>query len=497
MLIVYALLAAGPITFHDQPLPGIRIGPPTPFTGRPATNFLHADLDGDGEVEIILPGAIWFQERGRYPEELRRAWPGSASEGEADVAGREVFLRTPNHLFVYTWADEGWRESIDQPLDWPGVHPPAAGPPGPSRRLFRRFAHDLDGDGIPELVDLDSTGVHVFQRRGDRYEPAGLLPVLPAATPAPSATQAIWPETARRIVLPDESLSCRLLIAGSVIDVLSATPERSGYRQYRRERIQIEPGPEGGYTAGRRTSSTSGTLPPHVRPCYLNQDTVPDYAGGRWDVSGGSAVPIPIYETWASTDGGETFHIERAPAFQHARPLCSFVDFDGDGAMDLVTESTPFYARGARETFNRYLTESRLQHLVHIRRQDAGSFSGGPVLTHAVTIELGAPPISGGKMLDRYRAGQIVNITGDFNGDGCLDLAARTSATSLEVFLARGWEGFHTNAAATIAIPEHGDFSVADINGNGRADVLVSWEPDPGSGEAPEVVAYFTGPAPP
>jgi hypothetical protein len=229
----------------------------------------------------------------------------------------------------------------------------------------------------------------------------------------------------------------------------------------------------------------------------LNQDSVPDYAGGRWDVSGSSAVPIPIYETWASTDGGETFHIERVPAFQHARPLCSFVDFDGDGALDLVTESTPFHARGPRESLNRYLTESRLQHRVQVRRQDAGAFTRGPVVTKELSIELGAPPISGGKMLDRYRAGQIVNLTGDLDGDGFRDLVVRSSATALEVFLARDWEGFTTDAAATITIPEHADFSVADINGDGRSDVLVAWESDPGSGGAPEVVAYFAGGASP
>lgn len=492
MLILCALLAAGALQFTDEPLPGVRVGPVTPFTGQPSTNFLQADLDEDGLDDLILPNLICFQRLGRFPEELRAPWPESATGGDADTFGAALYVRTSSLLRVFSRTEGRWNEFISQPLDWPSarMQPPARGT-GEHPVQFRRFLHDIDGDNTPELVDLDGDGVHVFRLQNGRYEPAGVLDVLPSMTLAPAATQAIWPPENRRIVLPEQEMSCRLVVLRNALAIVTHA-DVAGALVYRRETIQLDAAEGGAFTESARQRTESAPLPAHVRPCQLNTDGGLDFAGGRWLLSESAPVPVPIYETWASLDGGVTFFIDRATTFQHFRPACSFVDFDGDGDLDLVSEATRLFEGGTRETINRYLTSTRLPHAIRVIAQDQGSFKNGPILPFEFDISLDSPPVSGGAMLARYQSGDLVNITGDFNGDGFRDVVVRDSATRLAIHLARGWSEIEREPAALISIPANGDFSVSDLNGDGLADLLLDWEEGESGSGAKYTVAYYT-----
>lgn len=488
MLILCALLAAGPLTFVDQPLPGVQVGAPTPFTGMPSTNFLQEDLNGDRQPELILPDAVCFQEAGRFPEALRVAWPEPADGGEADVFGGAVYVRTPNHIYAYTRSEGAWHEAIEQPLDWPGLDRIGSRSSIEGRRvLFRRFTCDIDGDHSPELIDFDTKGVHIFRLVSNRFEPAGLLQVLPPMSASPSAIQAIWPETARRIVLPEQEMNCRILIGFNALTRLTMTVTGET-REYFRETVSLQR-VEGRFEEGEHRAVASAPVPAHVRPCFLNGDGTLDFAGSRWTISETSPVPMPVCETWASLDGGKSFHVERAPAFYQARPLCNFVDFDGDGDLDIVTETTGLFEGGIRETLNRYLTASRFSHTIRVRCQESGAFNG-PVVSMTIQIDLGAPPASGSVMLDRYASGQIVNLTGDFNGDGFRDVVIREDASHLRVYLADGWRGFSNAAAAELPVSGNTIFSVADINDDGLADIVLddSASGHPGATQS----VYFT-----
>jgi hypothetical protein len=491
MLVLCLLLAGGPILFVEQPLPGVQLGPPTPFTAVPTTNYLQTDLDGDQDSDLILPDAVYLQERGVFPEDRRIGWPGNAVSGEADAHGPALFIRTTNHLYVYTVAEGAWHEVINQPLDWPGVRGPAPRLTGEKRRVqFRRFTFDVDGDNTPELIDLDSRGIHLFRRVQNQYEAAGLLQLLPPMTVRPSSTQAIWPESERQIVLPEQEMSCRLLVSENALTLVTLSSTRDS-REYRREVIRLDRGETGEFRAGERAVAKTGPVPAHVRPCYLNQDGALDLAGTRWSLSETTPVTMPMEETWASLDGGTTFHIERVPSFQQARALCSFVDFDSDGDMDLITESTGLYAGGVREAVVRYLTATIFSHSIQIRKQEDGAFHAGAPAELAVDIDLGSPPASGGAMLDRYISGQIVNLTGDFNADGYRDAVVRTRSNQLVIYLAEGWSGFFDDAAAELHISDDSGFGVADLNGDGYSDILFSREKPVESGPTDPPVAYF------
>src|SRR5690606_23525107 len=121
---------------------------------------------------------------------------------------------------------------------------------------------------------------------------------------------------------------------------------------YRRDRYQLGREANGPFAAADAITDTSPGLPPHVRPCHLNPDTIQDYAGSRWSLSQSAAIPVPIHESWASLDGGKTFQIERAISFPQFRPHAPFLDFDSDGDLDMIMESTTIFDDGVRETAN-------------------------------------------------------------------------------------------------------------------------------------------------
>jgi len=114
MLILCALLAAGSLQFADENLPGVRIGSVTPFTGQPTTNYLVADLDEDGLSDIILPDRVYLQRQGRFPEDLRISWPEADLDGEADVFGSALYVRTASLLRVFKRTEERWEELIER-----------------------------------------------------------------------------------------------------------------------------------------------------------------------------------------------------------------------------------------------------------------------------------------------------------------------------------------------------------------------------------------------
>lgn len=490
MLALWCLIAAAPLSFLEQPLPGVRVGPVTPFTGKPITNFIHADLNSDGLPDLVLPGGVLFQKDGGYPKGHRVPLPDLGGAIEADVFGDALYYRTPNHLAVYRFTDGIWRTHIEQPLSWPGA---ATAPPKSGTGLaFRRFVYDVDGDNIPELVDLDGAGIHLYRLREGRYETAGVLDVLPAMTLSPSTTHDIWPADVRRIVLPEQQLSCRLLVQPHELTLITQRGITGGQAFYQRDTFALQVDESGGIVATPGSTSNTNGLPTHVRPCHLNHDAQLDFAGGRWLLSETTPIPMPIYELSVSLDGGGTFHVERAACFPQFRPHCNFVDFDSDGSMDMVLESTQLYDSGVRETINRYLTQRSLSHRIRIHRQEDGAFQHEPAIVHTLNITLDAPPVAGGAMISRYQSGRFVNLTGDFDGDGYRDLAVRTSLTDVAIHLADGWNGYSRTPTENITIPALAEFAVADLNGDGRSDILVTWEEELDNTTVSHAMAYFT-----
>jgi hypothetical protein len=175
----------------------------------------------------------------------------------------------------------------------------------------------------------------------------------------------------------------------------------------------------------------------------------------------------------------------------------SFVDVDGDGAADLVTETSALTEGGVRETVAKLLTHSAVGHRVEVRLQNAEAprFHEAPGLTGEFRIALMAPAARGGLLFQRYRAGELVNVTGDFDGDGVRDVAVQDMPGRIAVYPARG-ERFAQEPWAVLETAPERRFSVADVDGDGRSDLVVRWL-DPRGGDASERSrVYLTREAP-
>ena len=477
MVAAIAYLLVGGVAFWGQDVDGIRVGPVKPLTGQAGVNYRQDDIDGDGAVDLLFSSGAALQREGGFPPQARVYLPQFDGLPIVDVMDGKLYFRLPDRLAVYGWEGQ-WTPFLDQSLEWPAaddlltwMRMPSAEKRGAVH--WQRFLHDFDEDGVPELVAANATGVYIYSRDGTAYRESAFLPILPPLRLLQGADQPIWPMAARRVAFPARQMSCRLFFEGNGVSVLTRE-EAGGGALYQRKTYELDG--EAGWAAqpDQPTEATSEVLPPHVRPCRLNDDAVIDYAGGRWQVPDTALLPKLLYETWASLDGGRSFHIRRAPVCNSFRPHCSFVDFDGDGDFDMVTESMGLFEGGVREALNRFLTRKAVDHVVSVYRQARGRFSRAPDLQVRLTIALRQPPVWNGPEFRRYQAAELVNLTGDFNGDGYRDLLVQEYPGRLSVYLAAGF-GFPARPDATVEVLERAHAGVSDVNGDGKSDIVLRW----------------------
>ncbi len=488
--LTYTMLAAATqivlaaLAFWGQDVPGLRVGQVRPFSGEALTNYRQSDFNGDGNVDLLLPGRMLLQVDGGFPEDAVVPLPDWGGASGVDVWQDKLFFRLSGRLAVLRWDNGAWDREIEQALDWPGnavesefVPMQSQSGPWPGRR--ERFLHDLDGDGTPEIVLAGTGSLELFARRGALYAHALSLPILPRLRLAHAAHVQVWPEEARRLTFPIREMSCRLFVDGATVCVLSREEAPQAPLQpgtaYRIGRGGLVRGEEDTWRYEVRETAFSEVLPGHLRPCRLNGDDAIDYAGGRWESSEGGALPSLVYETWATLDSGKTFFVRRAHAFQGHQPHSSFLDYDGDGDVDMLTESTTVLLGGPREAIERYLTGRSLEHVIRVYPQEDGAFLRQPSLTHTARIQLEQAPVSNGPMFMRYQNGELINFTGDFNRDGWRDLALQDRLGRLAFFLG-GEGGLPSRPHMTIPLPDGALFRVADVNGDGRSDIVLRWE---------------------
>lgn len=468
------MLACASTLFVEMDVPGLRLGEPDPLSGRLWRNYRHADIDGDGNVDLVLPDRVVFQRQGIFRREDSAPIPHAEESPSADVWGPEIYLRRARELLVLRWRDDGWQEALRQEIAWPEKAREDAGEGLPetgsaSGLQWERFLHDLNGDGRPEVVLAAEDGLHVFRLRPEGYRREGVADVFPPMELVP-VDVSLWPPPSRHVRMPRLSMGCRVVVDGAEVAVIE--PKSTGYARiaYRTYRYTLDVAAGFAVSAPRIESSES--MPEFMRPCRLNDDGALDYAGGAWSMSSGAVAPTPIYEVFVSTDGGVGIQRFRAPSFV---PRCLFIDYDGDGRLDLVQEVSGLFEGGAREMVTRMLTATTIRHEVRIHRQTAeGAFPREPDLRARIALDLGEPPIQGGDMFLRYQAGELIDLTGDFNGDGYRDLLVRDRPERLALHLG-GARGFARTPTTTIPVRREWRFAVDDVDRDGRSDIVVHW----------------------
>lgn len=472
-------MALASVSFWCQDFPGLRATPVKDAISTAVLNCRQADLDGDGALDLVFAHEAAFQSEGGFPEELRRPLPSFPNRKALDLWGDTLYFQTSNALVMVQWRDNDWKITLKQELAWPALdqsllfEPRLEDAQPPALASFQRFLHDFNGDNIPEIVTVNEEGIHIYQHNGESYVFCGQLSVLPPLRLAPIPPQRIWPAAARRIAVPARQMLCRLFMDASRITVLERddAPELTQSR-HQQHNIIVKLDAECAPAVDGTQTFTTEFIPGQMRACRLNDDDIVDFAGGRWESSGGGPYPKAVYETWATLDGGKSFHVRRAPTLFGFRPHCSFVDFDGDGLLDMVTESLLMVDGGLREYVLGYLTRTVVESVFSVYQQIEEGFSKKPISTFRSSIHLTRPPVFNDLMFQHFKAAALIDLTGDFDGDGRRDVAVRDRPGRIAVYLSDNFSFPHT-PSGIIALREEENFVIADVNGDGRSDVVL------------------------
>jgi hypothetical protein len=176
---------------------------------------------------------------------------------------------------------------------------------------------------------------------------------------------------------------------------------------------------------------------------------------------------LPILEASVTSDGGKTFEGVREAASEIVN---GFDDLDGDGNSDIATCSSDAFDGGVRETVSRVLTELEMRKELRIYyRKSTGEFPKRPSIAFPFTVKIAIPLIMGG---DRQFPADVCLMQGDFDGDERFDLLAGRNPNELAVYLFKDGS-FGEAPAAIIAVKDEDDCEIADLDGDGRSDVIL------------------------
>ncbi len=470
MIAVLLCAALGASILVEQEIEGIVIGRPNPLNGRPSVNYRTEDLDRDGLKDILLADRVLLQRSGEFPQALSAPLPRAIGHAEYDVFDGMLYLRARGRLEIHLLEGMTWKRVLRQSIAWPDLQPEAEEAPSAEDGTLGHFLYDLFGNGVPEIVVPGVDGLYLYANQGLGYTSIHVLDVYAPPEIVFPARSRLWPSEARTVSYPSSRLRFRMVLDADSIAIFSRSTGvddlvRHHISQWRFDR-------ELGYRPRLDAPSahTIEPLPSFLQPCRLNEDGISDFAGVRRLFTETSPVPEPIQEIFATTDGGRTLQSFRSKSFQ---TLCAFVDFDGDGDLDAIVESTNLYQGGLKEFLTRSMSKRTLRHTLHVHFQDErGRFSTAPDVRHTLSMRLLHPPFRNGPLFTEYQNGGLINLTGDVNGDGKLDLVARTHPDRLNIFLNENL-AFPETPDRTVAVPHDARFAVADIDGDGRSDIVL------------------------
>ncbi len=479
-MIVLPLLLFGTTLFIEQDLPGLHVDPPNPLTGKPSLQFLQADIDHDGFIDLVLPSKVIFQREGLFPLLPSVDLPIRTGTPECDIHEGDIYFRYPDTLNGFRWENGQWVEFLSQALSWTGTQiPPQEHDPNTNTAgevTFSRFLHDLNQDGAPEIIYFHRDGLNIFAQEENTFVLAATHDIYPPYTPAlPSATS-LWPLSTRQLLYPPRKLMFQSVITDNTIQIITRHTIDDENIRYRIKSYSVDA--EFNIKKDPLGTLKSAVLPIWMAPVDIDGKPPVDFVGARSSTSTSSSFPTPLFETMLSVDAGTSTQSFRAKSF---RPRCSFIDFDSDNDQDLIVESTGLTDGGLRESLNRFFFQRIIEHSVSVHLQDdTGVFSRRPFTTRKFPIHLKKPPFRDGEMFRRYAAGDLVDVTGDFNGDGRRDLVVQDALDRVIIYFSRPLR-FSKRPVHIITIRPSERFYVADIDTNGLSDLILVM-PDEESG---------------
>jgi len=439
--------------------------------------FRIVDVDGDGATDILQTNEVVFQRDGAFRNENRKALPDLGEPAVCQVWNRDIYFRTPTRLEVIRWEEPGWKRILSQEIDWPaaGDLDEGGGPNEAGRAAVNKFGgylHDLDDDDTPEIAVPGLDGVHIYRREDSFFEPAGVLDIYPPLRLEPKMGVALWPENDRVIQPPYLRRSCSYRFEGGQVTVGSRNALSQSRIQFRVAHFPLVAEADDTFRVAPPTEvSSEPVIGRHTVAIRLNEDDIIDLCRFDWRRIYRSSLPMPISEVAVSTDAGKSFVTIQMLANDGATQV---IDLNGDRRMDLIVQGMEVFDGGLRETVLQVTSRRRVDMRVHFYLQNVGNtFTRDPNIVHTFGVELDKPPIHWTGMVRRMIDGELLNLEGDFDGDGFRDAAVHDRPDRIAVYLG-SLTGFQSKPYGEIPASPNSDFYAADFDSDGRSDIVVS-----------------------
>lgn len=471
MIVVALCITLGGVTFEKVDIPDIYVQRAMVLLGAQTSNFRHADIDADGHMDLILPTRVYLRPNGRLDPARFIPMPDVDSETRFDIWGQRLFFLNASSLTVYELMDGTWNQTlkIEHESDLQAsyrLEPEEDRPP----IAFERFLHDVDGDGRPEVLRVDDEGIAVSVVADNQLQTTHLDLFPRSRLLSYAGYDTLWPQSERRVSFPNRKAMFDVVINRGKVVVVERIRQKGGDIAFRIERYRVTYDVDSGFTLRHESSHQTEALPRHVlHALALNGDDIVDYFGYQSD--------RPTHKNWkplvrgfASTDGGKTFQMATTRGFL-GRAL--FIDLDGDGDKDWVGEESGLVSGGLRETANRALFQRKFTHTILARMQNkGGTFEPKWRTLGRFTIRFDETPRHLSYRFLQYRMGDLIDCTGDFNGDGWKDVLVCDRPGTVSLHLG-GPKGFNEHPETKIDIPRNTIPVAIDIDGDGRSDVAI------------------------
>ncbi len=471
MIALACFFAAGVVTFSEQPLPGLETGSRVFPAALATVNTRAADIDEDGLIDLVLPSGVWLRKGDLYPKAGAIALPDRRHFEVVYAENGRLYGCGTGEVACFSLYAQRWRNEWTVSL--PSIHSPAS--------TIQPLFHDVDGDGHAELVApwYDTLLVHNLS---DSAQLIAELDVYPPVRPRLESTNNLWTSRSSPPTGAIATRDFRIAFDGPSLTTRETIQAGDRRVEYRFVSYTLARNPDGLFSYPVSESWASAALPDVMLPYRSSRDGAIAFAGARPANVGPARLEDPLTEVLLASRSNPSPQIVRTKA-----PLAflALADFDGDGDEDLLTQSNTLMSGPPREVLMRLASAHTVRHTfsVHVQDND-GRFNPRPRHTQSIDIDLDGPAIDDGPRWQAYRQGALTCASADFNADRRADIAAWFAPRRLGVWINQ--EGvFNKEPDAVLSISDGGGLALADVDRDGRADLVIL--PAPGTAAPPTV----------